>query len=51
MSSERLDHTIRVAELVSEWADAMLIHDSERNRWLRATWLHDALRDAPSRSW
>ena len=47
MSSERLDHTIRVAELVSEWADAMLIHDSERNRWLRATWLHDALRDAP----
>ena len=47
MSSERLDHTIRVAELVSQWADAMLIHDSERNRWLRATWLHDALRDAP----
>lgn len=21
--------------------------DSERNRWLRAVWLHDALRDAP----
>ena len=21
--------------------------DSERNRWLRAIWLHDALRDAP----
>jgi len=47
MSPERLEHTIRVAELVSEWADAMLIHDSERNRWLRATWLHDAMRDAP----
>ena len=47
MSTERLEHTIRVAELVSQWADAMLIHDSERNRWLRATWLHDALRDAP----
>ncbi len=22
--------------------------DSERNRWLRAVWLHDALRDAPA---
>jgi len=46
MSSSRLDHVIRVAELVSEWADVMGIHDNERNRWLRAVWLHDALRDA-----
>jgi HD superfamily phosphohydrolase YqeK len=47
MSSPRLDHVIRVAELVAQWADEMGIHDNERNRWLRAVWLHDALRDAP----
>lgn len=46
MSPERLDHTVRVAELVAAWADALAIPDSERNRWLRAAWLHDALRDA-----
>jgi len=43
----RLDHIIRVAELVAEWAEEMGVPDSERNRWLRAVWLHDALRDAP----
>ena len=47
MSSPRLDHVIRVAELVAHWADEMGIHENERNRWLRAVWLHDALRDAP----
>jgi HD superfamily phosphohydrolase YqeK len=36
-----------VAELVSEWAEAIGVPDPERNRWLRAVWLHDALRDAP----
>jgi HD superfamily phosphohydrolase YqeK len=36
-----------VAELVVRWADEMGIPDSERNRWLRAVWLHDAMRDAP----
>ncbi len=25
----------------------MSVPDSERNRWLKAVWLHDALRDAP----
>jgi HD superfamily phosphohydrolase YqeK len=25
----------------------MGVPDSERNRWLRAVWLHDSLRDAP----
>lgn len=44
----RLDHIVRVAELVAEWAEAMGVHDIERNRWLRAVWLHDALRDAPA---
>lgn len=26
----------------------MSVPDSERNRWLKAVWLHDALRDAPA---
>ena len=47
MSPPRLEHVIRVAELVAQWADDMGIHENERNRWLRAVWLHDALRDAP----
>ncbi|MGQ0703774.1 MAG: HD domain-containing protein [Gemmatimonadales bacterium] len=37
----------RVAELVARWSEEMGVPDSERNRWLRAVWLHDALRDAP----
>lgn len=46
VTHERLDHICRVAELVSRWADELGVPDSERNRWLRAVWLHDALRDA-----
>ena len=48
IESARLAHIVRVAELVAEWAAEMGVHDSERNRWLRAVWLHDALRDAPA---
>jgi HD superfamily phosphohydrolase YqeK len=44
----RLDHIVRVAELVAVWAEEMGVPDNERNRWLRAVWLHDALRDAPA---
>jgi HD superfamily phosphohydrolase YqeK len=40
-------HIQRVAELAAGWAERMGVPDSERNRWLRAVWLHDALRDAP----
>ena len=43
----RREHIERVAELASRWALDMGVPDSERNRWLRAVWLHDALRDAP----
>jgi HD superfamily phosphohydrolase YqeK len=43
----RLEHIQRVAELAAGWAEQMGVPDSERNRWLRAIWLHDALRDAP----
>jgi HD superfamily phosphohydrolase YqeK len=47
VTPERLEHIQRVAELAANWAERMGVHDSERNRWLRAVWLHDALRDAP----
>lgn len=47
VTPERLAHVVRVAELAAGWAEAMGIPDSERNRWLRAVWLHDAMRDAP----
>ena len=43
----RLEHIERVAELAAHWALEMGVPDSERHRWLRAVWLHDALRDAP----
>jgi HD superfamily phosphohydrolase YqeK len=33
--------------LTEHWADAMAVSPLERSRWLRAAWLHDALRDAP----
>lgn len=46
ISPERVAHVTRVAQLAAEWAEAMSVPDSERNRWLRAVWLHDALRDA-----
>jgi HD superfamily phosphohydrolase YqeK len=46
LSSERLGHVQRVAELAAAWSEAMGVPDNERHRWLRAVWLHDALRDA-----
>ena len=47
-SPERVAHIERVARMVLDWAEEMGVPDSERNRWLRAVWLHDALRDAPA---
>jgi HD superfamily phosphohydrolase YqeK len=47
VTSERLEHIERVAHLAAGWAERLGVPDSERNRWLRAVWLHDALRDAP----
>ena len=46
VSPERRAHIERVAGLVTSWADAMRVAPAERSRWLRAVWLHDALRDA-----
>ncbi|HUR96142.1 MAG TPA: HD domain-containing protein [Gemmatimonadales bacterium] len=39
-------HIERVVGLAAQWADRMRVSDAERRRWLRAAWLHDALRDA-----
>jgi len=43
----RRDHIERVVNLLAEWANTMRVPGAERDRWLRAGWLHDALRDAP----
>jgi 2-amino-4-hydroxy-6-hydroxymethyldihydropteridine diphosphokinase len=37
----------RVVALLARWADALGLDPHERDRWTRAGWLHDALRDAP----
>ncbi len=44
----RRAHIERVAALIDAWATALGVSPAERARWLRAAWLHDALRDAPS---
>ena len=45
---ERRAHIERVVGLITQWAAAMGVSQPERTRWIRAAWLHDALRDAPS---
>jgi 2-amino-4-hydroxy-6-hydroxymethyldihydropteridine diphosphokinase len=42
----RRAHIRRVAALVTIWADEMGASQRECHRWLKAVWLHDALRDA-----
>jgi protein-S-isoprenylcysteine O-methyltransferase Ste14/HD superfamily phosphohydrolase YqeK len=42
----RRAHIESVVALLEEWADAMDVSDHERDRWVKAAWLHDALRDA-----
>ncbi len=51
VSPERRAHIERVVALLQSWADAMPVDAKERDRWLRAGWLHDALRDAPVGDW
>ena len=43
----RRQHVERVVGLLSAWAGTMGVAAAERERWIRAGWLHDALRDAP----
>lgn len=45
---ERRAHVERVAALLTTWAMALHVPEAERARWLKAAWLHDALRDAPA---
>jgi len=45
-SPARVAHIERVAQLAATWAERMRVAALERARWLRAVWLHDALRDA-----
>lgn len=50
VSPERVAHIGRVAELAETWATRMRVSEAERARWLRAVWLHDALRDASAKA-
>ena len=45
---ERRAHIERVVGLLDVWATALRVTPAERDRWHRAGWLHDALRDAPT---
>lgn len=46
IGEERRAHVERVVALLRRWADAGAVPGAERDRWLRAAYLHDALRDA-----
>jgi HD superfamily phosphohydrolase YqeK len=50
VTAERLAHVERVAALADDWAARMRVPAAQRRRWLRAVWLHDALRDAAAAS-
>jgi HD superfamily phosphohydrolase YqeK len=50
VTPKRRAHVERVAALLATWADAMRAPAAERARWLKAAYLHDALRDAPFES-
>ncbi len=47
VSETRRQHIERVGRLLMTWADALSVDRTERERWLRAAALHDALKDAP----
>ncbi len=46
VTAARRAHVERVAALARHWATAMRLSPGETASWLRAVWLHDALRDA-----
>lgn len=43
---KRRAHISRVADLLDSWARELELPPLERDRWVAAGWLHDALRDA-----
>lgn len=46
VTAPRVAHVHRVTALLEEWAQALGVDAGERERWLRAAILHDALKDA-----
>ncbi len=46
IGEKRRAHVERVARLLADWAERAGVTGAERERWLRAAYLHDALRDA-----
>jgi HD superfamily phosphohydrolase YqeK len=48
VTATRRAHIRRVAGLLDQWAQALTLKAAERDRWLRAAILHDALKDAPA---
>ncbi|HKE88746.1 MAG TPA: hypothetical protein VKB45_00330 [Gemmatimonadales bacterium] len=46
VTAKRRAHIERVAATIREWGAAMGIAPAELQRWERAAWWHDALRDA-----
>lgn len=48
VTPRRREHIVRVAALVAKWAGDVKVPSSERDRWMRAAYLHDALKDAPA---
>jgi HD superfamily phosphohydrolase YqeK len=50
ISPKRQEHVRRVAALTVQWAEEMGVSSEERDRWLRAVALHDALKSAPKRA-
>lgn len=47
VSDKRRAHIERVVKLLTQWADKLGVSREERDTWLGAGMLHDALRDAP----
>jgi len=47
VTEKRRQHIERVVATLIDWADAMAVSARERRRWLKAAWMHDALKDAP----
>lgn len=47
VSERRLEHIVRVTELLDEWAAALHLPSEDARAWHDAGRFHDALRDAP----
>lgn len=47
VSRSRRAHIERVGRLLQEWAETLDLPTRDRDQWIAAAWLHDALKDAP----